>query len=181
LSTNRDKLQRPEDIEGLKFRIQSSDVLETQFRELNANPQKLAFGEVYHALPTGVADGQENTWSNMYSQKMHEVQKTVAETNHGVIDYMVVTNMQWWEGLPDDIRAGLVKALEAATEHANEESAKLNERDKQNIIDAGKAKVVQLSADDIAAWREAVAPVLEKYEDEIGPELIKAAQESNED
>src|SRR5699024_8498961 len=141
LSTNRDKLQRPEDIEGLKFRIQSSDVLETQFRELNANPQKLAFGEVYHALQTGVVDGQENTWSNMYSQKMHEVQKTVAETNHGVIDYMVVTNMQWWEGLPDDIRAGLVKALEAATEHANEESAKLNERDKQNIIDAGKAKV----------------------------------------
>src|SRR5699024_2449029 len=101
MSTNKNKLQRPEDIKGLKFRIQNSDVLETQFRVLGANPQKLAFGEVYHALQTGVVDGQENTWSNMYSQKMHEVQKTVAETNHGVIDYMVVTNMQWWEGLAD--------------------------------------------------------------------------------
>src|SRR5699024_2515755 len=89
LSTNKDTLQRPEDIKGLKFRIQNSDVLEAQFREVDANPQKLAFGEVYQALQTGVVDGQENTWSNMYSQKFHEVQKTIAETNHGAIDYLL--------------------------------------------------------------------------------------------
>jgi len=92
LSSNRDKLERPEDVKGLKFRIQASDVLEAQFRALGANPQKMAFSEVYQALQTGVVDGQENTWSNMYSQKFYEVQKTIANTNHGVIDYMVVTN-----------------------------------------------------------------------------------------
>jgi C4-dicarboxylate-binding protein DctP len=100
LSSNKDKLQRPEDVKGLKFRIQPSDVLEAQFRALGANPQKMAFAEVYQALQTGVVDGQENTWSNIYSQKFFEVQKTIAETNHGVIDYMVVTNSKWWEGLP---------------------------------------------------------------------------------
>jgi len=181
LSTNRDTLQRPEDIKGLKFRIQNSDVLETQFRVLGANLQKLAFGEVYHALQTGVVDGQENTWSNMYSQKMHEVQKTIAETNHGVIDYMVVTNSQWWDSLPDDIRDGLTQAMEEATAYANKVAMKLNQRDKQNIIDAGKAKVVQLSDDDRAAWREAVEPVIDKYRDEIGADLIEAAQAANED
>src|SRR5690606_3516895 len=120
LSTNRDKLTRPEDIKGLKFRIQASDVLEAQFRQLGANPQKLAFSEVYQALQTGVVDGQENTWSNIYSQKFHEVQKTIANTNHGVIDYMVVTNLKWWEGLPADVREGLTKAMAEATAHANQ-------------------------------------------------------------
>ena len=107
LSTNKDKLQRPDDVKGLKFRIQASDVLEAQFRALGANPQKMAFAEVYQALQTGVVDGQENTWSNIYSQKFFEVQKTIAETNHGVIDYMVVTNVKWWDGLPADVRDGL--------------------------------------------------------------------------
>ena len=118
LSTNKDKLTRPEDVKGLKFRIQASDVLEAQFRALGANPQKMAFSEVYQALQTGVVDGQENTWSNIYSQKFHEVQKTIAETNHGVIDYMVVTNAKWWDGLPPDVRKGLGEAMAEATEHS---------------------------------------------------------------
>ncbi|ETF02647.1 C4-dicarboxylate ABC transporter [Advenella kashmirensis W13003] len=179
LSTNKDKLQRPEDVKGLKFRIQASDVLEAQFRALGANPQKLAFSEVYQALQTGVVDGQENTWSNIYSQKFHEVQKTIAETNHGVIDYMVVTNAQWWDGLPADIRSGLEKAMVEATKYANDEAAKLNEGDKQRIIDAKKAKVVELSKEDVEAWRTAMAPVWKKFESDIGADLIKAAQEAN--
>src|SRR5689334_7310383 len=119
LSTNKDRLVRPEDVKGLKFRIQPSDVLEAQFRALGANPQKLAFSEVYQALQTGVVDGQENTWSNIYSQKFHEVQKTIAVTNHGVVDYMVVTNAKWWDGLPADIRKGLEQAMAEATKYGN--------------------------------------------------------------
>jgi C4-dicarboxylate-binding protein DctP len=179
LSTNRDKLARPEDVAGLKFRIQASDVLETQFRQLKANPQKLAFSEVYQALQTGVVDGQENTWSNMYSQKLHEVQKTIANTNHGVIDYMVVTNAKWWNGLAPDIREGLAKAMEEATDYANARAAELNERDRKRIAEAGKAKIQTLSKEDIAAWRTAMAPVWKKYESAIGPELVQAALKSN--
>ena len=114
LSTNKDQLERPEDVKGLKFRIQASDVLEAQFRALGANPQKMAFSEVYQALQTGVVDGQENTWSNIYSQKFYEVQKTIAVTNHGVIDYMVVTNAKWWDGLPADVRKGLTEAMDGS-------------------------------------------------------------------
>ena len=179
LSTNKPTLQRPEDVKGLKFRIQASDVLEAQFRALGANPQKLAFSEVYQALQTGVVDGQENTWSNIYSQKFHEVQKTIAETNHGVIDYMVVTNAEWWDGLPGDVRDGLEKAMADATKYANAEAEKLNEADKQRIIDANKAKVVQLSKDDVAAWRKAMEPVWKKFESDIGADLIEAAKASN--
>ncbi|HYD75594.1 TRAP transporter substrate-binding protein [Ramlibacter sp.] len=179
LSTNRDKLTRPEDVKGLKFRIQASDVLEAQFRALGANPQKMAFAEVYQALQTGVVDGQENTWSNIYSQKFHEVQKTIAETNHGVIDYMVVTNAKWWDGLPADIRKGLSESMAEATAHANKLASDINESDKKKIAEAGKAKIQKLSKEDVAAWRKAMEPVWKKFEGDIGADLIAAAQKSN--
>ena len=179
LSTNRDKLTRPEDVKGLKFRIQASDVLEAQFRALGANPQKMAFSEVYQALQTGVVDGQENTWSNIYSQKFHEVQKTIAETNHGVIDYMVVTNAKWWDGLPADVRKGLAEAMAEATAYANKMAEDLNQADRKKIADAGKARIQPLSKDDVAAWRKAMEPVWKKFEGDIGRDLIDAALKSN--
>lgn len=179
LSTNRDKLTRPEDVKGLKFRIQASDVLEAQFRALGANPQKMAFAEVYQALQTGVVDGQENTWSNIYSQKFHEVQKTIAVTNHGVIDYMVVTNAKWWDGLPADIRKGLQQAMDEATAFSNKLANELNERDRKRIEEAGKAKIQPLSKEDVAAWRKAMEPVWKKFEGDIGKDLIEAALKSN--
>jgi C4-dicarboxylate-binding protein DctP len=179
LSTSKDKLQRPEDVKGLKFRIQASDVLEAQFRALGANPQKMAFSEVYQALQTGVVDGQENTWSNIYSQKFFEVQKSIAVTNHGVIDYMVVTNRQWWDKLPADVRQGLSEAMAEATKYGNDLANQLNERDRKRIAEAGKAKIVALGKDDVAAWRKAMHPVWSKFEGEIGKDLIDAAQKAN--
>ena len=179
LSSNQDKLVRPEDVKGLKFRIQASDVLEAQFRALNASPQKMSFSEVYQALQTGVVDGQENTWSNIYSQKFFEVQKTIAETNHGVIDYMVVTNAKWWDGLPPDIRKGLSEAMAQATAHANKLANDFNEADRKKIAEAGKAKIQKLSKEDVAVWRKSMEPVWKKFEGDIGRDLIDAALKSN--
>ena len=179
LSSNKDQLKRPEDAKGLKFRIQPSDVLEAQFRALGANPQKMAFSEVYQALQTGVVDGQENTWSNIYSQKYHEVQKTIAETNHGVIDYMVVTNAKWWDGLPADVHKGLSEAMVEATAYGNKLADDINEEAKKKVEAAGKAKIQKLGKDDIAAWRKAMEPVWKKFEGDIGRDLIEAALKSN--
>ena len=179
LSDDKDQLKRPEDVKGLKFRIQASDVLEAQFRAVGANPQKMAFSEVYQALQTGVVDGQENTWSNIYSQKYFEVQKTIAETNHGVIDYMVVTNAKWWDSLPPDIKKGLSEAMAEATAYGNKIANDINEGDKKKIADAGKAKIQKLSKDDLAAWRKAMEPVWKKFEGDIGRDVIDAALKSN--
>ncbi len=179
LSSDKDQLKRPEDVKGLKFRIQASDVLEAQFRALGANPQKMAFGEVYQALQTGVVDGQENTWSNIYSQKFHEVQKTIAETNHGIIDYMVVTNAKWWDGLPPDVKKGLSEAMAEATAYANKLADDINEADRKRITEAGKAKIQKLGKDDLAAWRKTMEPVWKQFEGGIGRDLIDAALKSN--
>ncbi len=178
MSANKE-LRLPGDAAGLKFRIQASDVLEAQFAALGANPQKMKFSEVYQALQTGVVDGQENTWSNIYSQKFHEVQKTIAETNHGVIDYMVVTNAKWWDGLPADVRKGLTEAMTEATAYSNKLAEDINMADRKKIADAGKAKIQPLTKDDVGAWRKSMEPVWKKFEADIGRDLIDAALKSN--
>ena len=175
LSANKPLLV-PADAKGLKFRIQSSDVLQAQFQAVGAVPQKLAFAEVYQALQVGTVDGQENTWSNIYSQKYQEVQKHFTESNHGVLDYMVVTNADWWNGLPTDIQEGLTKAMDVATKVNNEIANKLNEEAKAKIVAAGTSEIHQLTPEQKKAWREAMKPVWEKFEgaDRQGPDRRRA-------
>ena len=129
LSANK-PLKMPGDAAGLKFRIQNSDVLVAQFEALKANPQKMAFSEVYQALQVGTVDGQENTWSNIYSQKFYEVQKYITESNHGVIDYMLLTSTDFWTGLPGDVRDELEKIVVEVTTATNKQAGDLNEGDK---------------------------------------------------
>ncbi|KQW22108.1 C4-dicarboxylate ABC transporter [Afipia sp. Root123D2] len=168
----------PTDAKGLKFRVQASDVLAAQFQQLGANPQKLAFAEVYQALQLGTVDGQENTWSNCFSQKYQEVQSDFTATEHGVIDYMVVTNTGWWNKLPKDIQAGLKKAMEEATKVNNDVAGKLNS-DARKKIEASQAKVHELTAAQRQEWKKAMEPVWAKFEGGIGKDLIEAAKKSN--
>jgi C4-dicarboxylate-binding protein DctP len=171
-------LLTPEDAAGLKFRVQASDVLVAQFQQLGANPQKMSFKEVYGGLQTGVIDGQENTWSNIYGKKFFEVQDGVTESNHGILDYLVVTSTKWWDGLPDDIRSQFATILKEVTDARNAESSKVNEQNKQNIIAAGGV-VRTLTPEQRLAWVEAMKPVWKKFEDDIGADLMEAAMKSN--
>ncbi len=177
MSANR-PLIKPEDAKGLKFRVQASDVLVAQFKQLGANPQKMSFKEVYGGLQTGVIDGQENTWSNIYGKKFFEVQDGVTETNHGIIDYLVVTSTEWWDGLKPDVRNQLAKILEEVTVTRNKESTNVNEANKQKMIASG-GKVVTLTPEQREAWVKALKPVWKQFEGNIGADLIKAAQDAN--
>ncbi|MGC9371635.1 MAG: DctP family TRAP transporter solute-binding subunit, partial [Paracoccaceae bacterium] len=168
----------PEDAKGLKFRVQTSDVLVAQMEALGASPQPMAFSEVYGALQTGVVDGQENTWSNIYGQKFFEVQDGITETNHGVIDYLVVTSVDWWDSLDPAVRDQLATILAEVTETRNSESFAVNEEAKQAIIDAG-TEVRQLTPEQRQAWVDAMKPVWSQFEADVGAENIAAAQEIN--
>lgn len=178
MSANKPLLE-PEDAEGLKFRIQQSDVLEAQFRTLDANPQKMAFAEVYGALQQGVVDGQENTWSNIYTKKFFEVQDGITETNHGIIDYLLVTSDSFWNGLPDDLRADLQQIVDEVTDQQNTQAYELNQEAKQKIIDAG-SEVRQLTPEQRQKWVEAMQPVWEEFKDDVGQDVLDAALAANE-
>ncbi len=167
-------LHNPADFKGLKLRIQSSKVLDAQMRALGANPQVLAFSEVYQALQTGVVDGTENPPSNMYTQKMHEVQKHVTVSNHGYLGYAVIVNKKFWDGLPPDIRGQLEKAMREATTFEKAIAQRDNDQALEAIKKAGKTQIYTLTVQEQAEWRRALVPVQKAMEARIGKDLISA-------
>lgn len=168
----------PTDAKGLKFRIQTSDVAEAMIVAMGANAQKLAFKEVYGALQTGVVDGQENSWSNIYTQKFFEVQDGITETNHQVLAYLLVTSDEWLNSLEPDVREQFLKITEEVTAAANAEVANMEAQNRQRILDAGST-IRELNADQRKAWMDAMKPVWERFEGDIGKELIDAAVAAN--
>jgi C4-dicarboxylate-binding protein DctP len=177
MSSNR-TMHSPTDLKGLKLRIQASKVLDEQMRVLGANPQVMAFSEVYQALQTGVVDGLENVPSNLYTQKMHEVQKHMTVTNHGYIGYAVVVNKKFWEKLPADVRSQLDGAMKEATEYANKIAQQENEAALDAIRKSGKVTVYMPTDAEKAEWRKVMLPVHKTMEERIGKDLIAAASKA---
>ena len=178
LSANK-ALYEPKDARGLKFRVQASAVLDEQFKALRAAPRKMSFAEVYQGLQTGVVNGTENTWSNYESQNVYEVQKFFTESNHGAIDYMVITNTKFWNGLPDDVRKTLDQVMAEVTVEVNKQAEALNQTSRKRIADAGTSEIITLTPEQRELWREAMRPVWKKFESDIGPEVIAAAEQAN--
>jgi C4-dicarboxylate-binding protein DctP len=167
-------MHTPADFKGLKMRIQASKVLDAQMRALGANPQVLAFSEVYQALQTGVVDGTENPPSNVYTQKMHEVQKHITMSNHGYLGYAVIVNKKFWDGLPADIRTGLEAAMRDATTYEKAIAQRDNDMALDAIRKTGKTAIYNLTPAEQAAWRKALLPVHKEMEGRIGKDLITA-------
>jgi len=165
-------LKSPDDFLGLKMRIQSSKVLEAQMKALGALPQVMAFSEVYQGLQTGVVDGTENPPSNMYTQKMHEVQKYATLSDHGYLGYAVIVNKKFWEGLPADLRGNLEKAMAEATTYANEIAQKENDDALAAMKASGKTEFYTLTAAEKAAWMKAMKPVHDEMASRVGKDLL---------
>ena len=172
-------LRVPADAKHKKFRIMSSDVLAAQFEAVEAMPLKKPFSEVFTLLQTKAIDGQENTWSNIYSKKFFEVQPFITESNHGVLDYLVITSTEFWMGLPEDIRPQVKKALDDAIAFGNEVAAKKAIADRQKIIDSKRSEIVVLTDAERQQWVDAMKPVWKQFEDQIGKNYIDAAINSN--
>lgn len=172
-------LEKPSDARGLKFRVQPSDLQAAQYSVLRAAPRKMAFAEIYQGLQSGVVSAQDNPWSNIYSQKYHEVQKYMMESNHGVGNYLLITNTEFWHALPQDIRSELEDIIAEVTVHVNLQAEALNATAKQAIVDSGKTQFITLTSEQRNAWREAVRPAWADFEQGIGPDVIKAAEAAN--
>lgn len=167
-------LRVPADFKGLKFRIQSSKVLDSQFRALGAIPQVMAFSEVYQGLQTGVVDGTENTTSNILTQRMNEVQKYLTASNHGYIGYAVIVNKKFWDGLPPDIRSTLEGAMRDATTYADDIAKKENDDTLDKIKATGKTQIIALTPAERTQWKQALVKVHHQQESRVGKDTIEA-------
>ena len=169
----------PGDAAGLKFRIQPSSVLEAQFNQLGATPLVLPFAEVFEALKSGKVEGAENPWSNIYSKQLHGVQPFITKTNHGVLDYMLVSNPRFWYGIPHQIRVELEGIIDEVTFEVNRQAEAANQADRDRIAAAAGTQIIALSDEQRDAWRQAMQPVWQQFETVIGRDVIKAAQTVN--
>lgn len=172
-------LLEPGDAAGLSFRIQPSSVLEAQFRQLHASAQVLPFAEVFEALKNAKVQGAENPWSNIYSKQLHSVQPFITETNHGVLDYMLVSNPRFWYAIPHRIRSELEGIIDEVTYEVNRQAEAANQADRQRIEASGSSQVTVLSEEQRDAWRHAMRPVWQQFEAQIGSDVLKAAQTVN--
>ncbi|WP_165670054.1 TRAP transporter substrate-binding protein [Metapseudomonas otitidis] len=173
------ELHKPEDAKGLAFRIQPSSVLESQFAQLGATTVKMPFAEAFKALQAGTIQGTEGPWSNVATQKIDTVQPYVIETGHGSISYMLITNYKFWIGIPYETRTELEAIIDEVTAEVNKEAEAMNEKDREKVIAAGRAKVITLTPEEREAWRQVMMPVWNKYEAEIGADVLRAAQTVN--
>jgi C4-dicarboxylate-binding protein DctP len=172
-------LRVPGDASGLAFRIQPSAVLEAQFAQIGASTEKIPFSEAFAALQKGKVQGAENPWSNIYSKKMHTVQPFITESNHGVLDYMLVSNARFWFGIPHRVRTELEGIIEEVTFEVNRAAEEANQADRERIRKAGTSEIIELTPEQRETWREAMRPVWKQFEPEIGADIIKAAQTVN--
>ena len=164
----------PKDAAGLKFRVQTSDVAKAMIAAMGASPQPMAFAEVYGALQTGVVDGQENTWSNIYTKKFFEVQDSTTQTSHQLLAYLFMTSKQFLDSLDANTRSTLIKIADEVTVAANKSVKDKEEANRQNILKAG-GKINELTASQRKQWVDAMKPVWKQFENEIGADLIAAA------
>lgn len=164
----------PSDAEGLKFRVQTSDVAKQMISAMGASPQAMAFSEVYGALQTGVVDGQENTWSNIYTKKFYEVQDSITETNHQLLAYLFMTSSQFLDSLSDEDRKQFMRIANEVTQEANESVKAKEAANRENILKAG-GKINSLTPEQRSEWVETMKPVWKQFESDIGKDLINAA------
>ncbi|QDD89424.1 DctP family TRAP transporter solute-binding subunit [Pseudomonas oryzihabitans] len=175
----RKPLREPGDAKGLVFRIQNSDVLQTQFEVLGASAVKLPFNQTLPALANGTVNATENTWSNYWSQRLDQQQRYFTETNHGALDYLLIVRADRWRTLPFAVRSTLEEIIDQVTFEVKKQSEAENQRDRARIAATGGSEILTLTPEQRARWRETMRPVWQHYEGEIGAALLKAAETSN--
>lgn len=175
ISDKQRPLIKPSDAKGLKFRIMSSKVLEAQFKVIGANPQVLPFSEVYSALQQGVVDGQENTLSNIYTKKFHEVQNYMTLSNHGYLGYLLVSNKMFINKLPEDLKETFLGAVKDATEYARKIAKEVNQDYLEKIKESGKVEITTLTPEQRQVWKDKMMEIYPEFYDVIGKDLIQKA------
>ncbi len=165
-------LRTPDDFLGLKIRIQSSKIIEAQIRSLGASPQVMAFSEIYQSLQTGVVDGQDNPFTNIYTQKFYEVQKVMTVSSHGYHGYVCIVNKAFWEALPADIRQTLEQAMKETTDYFNATALKDEAEALEKIKATGKVEVITLTGPERDALKAKTMPVYKEMEARVGAQLI---------
>lgn len=174
MTNGKKPIEKPEDLKGMKFRTQGGQVQEAIYSALGAGSESIPFGELYTALDQGVVDGQDNTLSNIESKKFDEVQKYMTIMNHNRVDYAVFTNTKFWDSLNEPTKKIIEAGVEKGTEKARSEAKALNDAALETIKERGNVEITELTPEQIEAFKKALEPIYDQFEDEIGADVYEA-------
>lgn len=177
LTNNNKPIEKPGDVNGMKFRTQGGQVLEAVYTALGAGSESIPFDELYTALDQGVIDGQENTFSNIESRKFDEVQKYMTVMNHTRVDYAIFTNTTFWENLNDTTKKIVEEGVKKGTDVARSEAKALNDAAYETLKERRQVEIIELTDEQVAAFRKALEPIYDKFEDQIGADVYEAVKD----
>jgi C4-dicarboxylate-binding protein DctP len=168
-------LRVPSDAEGLVFRIEPSDVIQQQYARIGVVGLPMPFKRVVDAIKEGLVEGQENSWSNIYSLKIQTLLKNFTELNHSFQGYMVITGQDFWDDLPTDIRSELQQILAEVTVEVNKLAQEQAITDRAKVESSPGVQIIIPSVDELALWRDKMVQVWMQFEPEIGNTVIESA------
>ena len=167
-SNSKRPITKPEDLAGLKLRTPPDSMTIDIFTSLGANPTPLAFSELYIALQQGVVDGQENPLMNIYSSKLHEVQKYISLTGHKYETTPLLASKKVWDGLSKADQTAILEAAAEAGKRNRQMSLDSDKELRKKLTDAG----IQFNEVDQAPFVAKTKSVYDKWSKQF-PDLVK--------
>ncbi len=176
ITNNVKPIEKPEDLQGVKLRTPSGEWRVKMFQAYGANPTPMSFSEVFTALQTGVVDGQENPFTQIYSARFHEVQDYLSLTGHVYTPAYVLAGKNKWESLPEDVRQILEETVKETQAYVYENAARLEEELLTKINEESDIEVNEADKD---AFIEASKPIYEEFGNQVegGKAIVDKAVE----
>jgi tripartite ATP-independent transporter DctP family solute receptor len=173
VTNNRRPIVRPDDLRGIKLRTPTGQWRIRMFQAFGANPSPMPLSEVFVALQTGVMDGQENPFAQIYTSKLHEVQKYLSLTRHVYTPAYVTSGLAAWRRLPEDVRA----ILEATARELQAFVYDTADRLDRELLAQLTASGIQVNESDRAAFLEASRAIYQEFATSVagGGALIASA------
>jgi tripartite ATP-independent transporter DctP family solute receptor len=170
ITNNTRPINKPEDLAGIKLRTPKGAWRVKMFQLYGANPTPMAFSEVFTALQTGVIDGQENPYAQIWSAKFQEVQKYLSITGHVYTPAYVLVSDKHFANLPQDVQDALLQCGKESQDFVYDAAAKLETELLQNLKDGG----IQVNEADKQAFIDASKPIYEEFASTVdgGKELV---------
>jgi tripartite ATP-independent transporter DctP family solute receptor len=176
MTDSRRPLVQPQDFAGLNFRIMPSQVLLAQFAQLGAETSPIASEGVQQALQDRVVDGQENTISTIYSQRLDNGQKFMTISNHGYIGYVVLANSDFWASIPPRYRDILENTLVEVTAWERAKALELNDQQLVELKKQSQLQIYTLNTKEKQVWAKALHPVYDLLSQQLiaDPDIVQA-------
>jgi TRAP-type transport system periplasmic protein len=163
ITNSKRPINTPADLQGIKLRVPEGKWRVKMFQTYGANPSPMKFSEVFTALQTGVMDGQENPFTQIYSAKFQEVQKFLSLTGHVYTPAYATVGAKKWASLPAEVR----KTLEAVAKETQSFVYQSAAKAEDDLLGKLKSGGMQVNTPDKNAFIKASKPVYDEFAKEV--------------